>query len=133
MKRTVLSLLSGGLLCLVGGTANAASSTGPAQAAPVGTRVADFTLPRPSDGKAWSLSKETQNAKAVVILFLGTECPVSNAYVPTLAALHQKYAARGVVFVGVKSNHQDDGPAIARHAREFAIPFAVLQDADFAV
>ena len=133
MKRTVSSLLSGLLLCLVGGPALAVPPTGPAQIAPLGMRVADFTLTRPSDGGPWSLSKETQNAKAVVILFLGTECPVSNAYVPTLAALHQKYAPRGVVFVGVNSNHQDDGPAIARHAREFAIPFAVLQDADLAV
>ena len=120
-------------MCLVGGTANAASSTGPAQAAPVGTRVADFTLPRPSDGKAWSLAKETQNAKAVVILFLGTQCPVSNAYVPTVAALHEKYAPQGVVFVGVNSNRQDDGPTIARHAKEFAIPFAVLKDGDLTV
>jgi peroxiredoxin len=107
--------------------------TGPAQVVPLGTRVADFTLTRPSDGQPWSLSKETQNAKAVVILFLGTQCPVSNAYVPTLAALHKQYAPRGVVFVGVNSNRQDDGPAVARHAQEFAIPFPILKDDDLAV
>jgi mono/diheme cytochrome c family protein len=133
MKRTVLALLSAWLLCFVGSPALAGPPTGPAQVAPLGTRIADFTLLRPSDGRPWSLSKETQNAKAVVILFLGTQCPVSNAYVPTLAALHKHYAPQGVVFVGVNSNRQDDGPAIARHAREFAIPFAVLQDADLAV
>jgi mono/diheme cytochrome c family protein len=132
MKRIVLSLLSGWLLCLVGG-ANAAPPTGPAQVAPLGTRVADFTLVRPSDGRPWSLAKETQNAKAVVILVLGTQCPVSNAYVPIVAALHKKYSPQGVVFVGINSNRQDDGPTIARHVREFAIPFAVLKDADLAV
>ena len=133
MKRTVLSVLSGWLLCLVVGRTLAAPATGPAQVAPLGTRVADFTLNRPSADRPWSLSKETQNAKAVVIVFLGTQCPVSNAYVPTLAALHATYAPRGVVFVGINSNRQDDGPAIARHAREFAIPFAVLKDGDLVV
>jgi mono/diheme cytochrome c family protein len=133
MKRTVFLLLSGCLLCLVGGLAWAVLPPGPAQVAPLGTRVADFTLTRPLDGQPWSLSKETQNAKAVVILFLGTQCPVSNAYVPILAALHKTYAPQGVVFVGVNSNRQDDDRAIARHAREFAIPFAVLKDADLGV
>jgi thiol-disulfide isomerase/thioredoxin len=130
MNQTVLSLLSGWLLCLVGGPALAAPDPGPAQAPPLGTRLADFTLTRPSDGRPWSLSKETQDARAVVVVFLGTGCPVSNAYVPTLAALHKEYAPRGVVFVGVNSNRYDDGAAVARHARAFAVPFAVLKDAD---
>jgi hypothetical protein len=130
MKRP-LSLLFGWLLCLVGGPALAIA--GPAQDAPLGTRVADFTLPRPSNGRPWTLAKETQNAKAVIVLFLGTECPVSNSYVPILVALHKQYAPRGVVFVGVNSNLQDDGADVARHVREFAIPFAVLKDADLTV
>src|SRR5262249_40095072 len=106
MQQPALSLLSGWLLSLVGGPALAGPDAAPARAAPLGTRVADFTLARPSDGQPWSLSKETRNARAVVVVFLGTECPVSNAYVPTLAALHREYAPRGVVFVGVNSNLQ---------------------------
>src|SRR5262245_60180388 len=120
-------------MCLVGSPALAVPLAGPVQVAPLGTRLADFTLTRPSDRRPWSLSTEPQHAKAVVILFLGTQCPVSNAYVPTLVALYKMYASQGVVFVGVNSNRQDDGPAIARHAQEFAIPFPVLQDADLAV
>src|SRR5271170_8111949 len=58
-----------------------------ARPGPVGTRVGDFTLPQPADGRPWSLAQETRTAKAVVVLFLGTACPVSNSYVPTLAAL----------------------------------------------
>jgi thiol-disulfide isomerase/thioredoxin/mono/diheme cytochrome c family protein len=101
--------------------------------APLGTRVADFSLPWPAAGRPWSLVQETQHARAVVVLFLGTECPVNNAYVPVLAALHQRYSTRGVAFVAVNSNQQDDAADVARHAREFGIPFPVLKDAGAAV
>jgi thiol-disulfide isomerase/thioredoxin/mono/diheme cytochrome c family protein len=96
--------------------------------APLGTRITDFTLPRVAGGPPWSLVKQTQNARAVVVLFLGTECPVNNAYAPTLAALHKKYDTKGVVFLAVNSNQQDDAAAVAKHARDFGIPFPVLKD-----
>jgi mono/diheme cytochrome c family protein len=65
----------------------------------------------------------------VVVLFLGTQCPVNNLYLPVVAELHKKYGPRGVVFVGVNSNAQDDAAAVARHAKEFGLPFPVLRDA----
>jgi thiol-disulfide isomerase/thioredoxin/mono/diheme cytochrome c family protein len=96
--------------------------------APLGIRVADWTLPRADDGKPWSLAKDGRDAKAVVVVFIGTECPVSNAYQPTLAALHKKYSAEDVLFVAINSNRQDDAAAVAKHAKEHAIPFTVLKD-----
>ena len=36
------------------------------------------------DGKDWSLGK--QNSKAIVVAFIGTQCPVNNAYMPVLVA-----------------------------------------------
>ena len=101
--------------------------------APLGTQITDFTLPRANGGPSWSLVTETQNARAVVVLFLGTECPVNNAYVPVLTALHKKYDPKGVVFVAVNSNQQDDAAAVAQHARSFGIPFPVLKDDGAAV
>jgi thiol-disulfide isomerase/thioredoxin len=100
---------------------------------PLGTRIADFSLPRAGGGPDWTFVKETRDAKAVVVLFLGTECPVNNAYAPTLAALHETYAPKGVVFVAVNSNQQDDAAAVAKHAREYGIPFPVLKDEGAAV
>ena len=131
--RFVLPVLSGWLLCLSANAAAPGGNAGPPLPAPLGTRIADFTRPRPADGAPWSLVKESRNAKAVVVVFLGTECPVSNAYVPTLAALHKQFGPKGVVFLGVNSNPQDDEAAVARHAKEFGIPFVVLKDHDFAV
>jgi hypothetical protein len=89
--------------------------------------LADWTLSQ-SDGRPWSLARDGRGAKAVVVLFLGTQCPVNNLYLPVLADLHRKYGPRGVLFVGINSNAQDDADAVARHAREFRLPFPVLRD-----
>ncbi len=96
--------------------------------APLGVKLADWTLSRADTGKPWSLAADGREAKAVVVVFLGTECPVSNAYVPILAALRKEYSPKGVLFVGVNSNRQDDAAAVAKHAKEFSIPFVVLKD-----
>jgi thiol-disulfide isomerase/thioredoxin len=125
--RLVLCSLPALLICLAGALVYSPAGEG-GLPDPLGTRIGDFTLPQPADGRPWSLAQETRNAKAVVVLFLGTACPVNNAYVPTLAGLHEKYSPRGVVFVAVNSNQQDDAAAVAAHAREFAIPFPVLKD-----
>ena len=38
---------------------------------------------------------------AVVLFFLGTECPVSNGYAPEMQRLSEDYGPRGVVFRGI--------------------------------
>jgi peroxiredoxin len=88
--------------------------------------VRPFTLKDPA-GKAWSL-KDFGDKKAVVVLFLGTECPVNNAYLPRLAELHKAYAGRGVQFLGVNSNCHDTPTRVAAHARANGLPFPVLKD-----
>jgi thiol-disulfide isomerase/thioredoxin/mono/diheme cytochrome c family protein len=96
--------------------------------APVGVKLADWTLPRADNGKPWSLADDGREAKAVVVVFLGTECPISNAYAPVLSGLAKEYGPKGVLIVGVNSNRQDDAAAVARHAKEFSISFPVLKD-----
>jgi thiol-disulfide isomerase/thioredoxin/mono/diheme cytochrome c family protein len=96
--------------------------------APLGIRLGDWTLPRSDDGRPWSLARDGRDAKAVVVLFLGTECPLNNRYLPTVVALQKKYGPRGVLFVGINSNAQDDRAAVARYGKEFGLPFVVLKD-----
>src|ERR1700730_13424709 len=50
----------------------------------------NFTL-KDSAGKAWALN-DVKESKAVVVLFLGTECPINNAYLPRLVELNKEYA-----------------------------------------
>jgi peroxiredoxin/mono/diheme cytochrome c family protein len=71
-----------------------------------------------------------KNAKAFVVVFLGTECPLANLYVPTLLELHGEYATKGVQFLAVNSNAQDAFARVAGHAQEREIPFPVLKDFD---
>ncbi len=52
-------------------------------------------------GKAWSLDS-LKDKKAVVVVFLSFECPVSNSYAQTLAtALHKSYSSKGVAFLAI--------------------------------
>jgi peroxiredoxin len=87
--------------------------------------VKAFTL-KDSAGKAWSLA-DAQGKKAVVVLFLGTECPINNQYLPRLADLHKTYGDR-VAFVGINSNVHDTPTRIAGHLKANGIPFPVLKD-----
>lgn len=92
----------------------------------VGKSVSPFVLPT-ADGSSWALA-ERRGAKATVIFFLGTSCPINNAYLPRVKQLAAAYGTRGVVFVGINSNHGDTAEEIASHAREHGLTFPVLRD-----
>ena len=64
-----------------------------------GMRVIKFSLADPQ-GKLHQPS-EWQGSKGVVLLFLGTECPISNGYAPEMARLASEFRARGILFYGV--------------------------------
>ena len=70
---------------------------------PVGTvlgrRLPDFILPNAA-GKATAFS-DFNDAKHVVVVFLGTQCPIGNAYVPVLNDLQKRYANKGVQVVAI--------------------------------
>ncbi len=71
---------------------------------------------------------DLKNQKAIVLVFLAFECPVSNSYSQPLAELARDYAKRGVTVWGLTPN-QEDGPAeVAKHAKEFNLPFPVFRD-----
>jgi peroxiredoxin len=95
-------------------------------AAGPGKRIDDFTL-KDGGAKSWSLA-DVKGRQAVVVVFLGTECPISNAYLPRLADLARRYETQGVAFVAVNANRQDSPEAVAAHARKNALPFPVLKD-----
>jgi peroxiredoxin len=86
-----------------------------------------FRLPDVRTSRAVALS-DFAGKKAVVVIFMGTACPVNNAYMAVLASLSKKYETAGVQFVGINSN-PGDGPAeVAAHAQRYELPFPVLKD-----
>ena len=93
-----------------------------------GATVNDVTL-RDIHRRPVSLS-DFADKRAVVVAFIGTECPIANLAVPRLIALHEKYAEQGVQFLAINSNVQDEFIEVSAHAQEREIPFPVLKDFD---
>jgi thiol-disulfide isomerase/thioredoxin len=95
------------------------------KSAPTPRKIDTFTL-NDVDGKEWSLGA-LKEKKAIVVVFIGLECPISNAYAPVLTELEKKYA-KDVQFVAINSNALDTPAKIKGHAKEHKIEFPVLKD-----
>jgi hypothetical protein len=67
-------------------------------------------------------------ASLTVLAFLSTHCPISNRYAPTLRAIHDDYAARGVAFYLVYPDPEDEPDAISTHVREHALAGSPIRD-----
>jgi len=94
----------------------------------IGAKVPDFAIPT-IDGQLHSLYSD-KGKKAIVVVFIGTDCPLANLYIPTLVELHKKYASKGVQFLAINSNDQDSFADVVTHTRERKVPFPVLKDSD---
>jgi peroxiredoxin len=96
-------------------------------AAPAAVREA-FSLHDATGGNR--SSREWQGKKAIVLLFVATECPVSNFYSPEFTRIAKRYADRGVLVFGVHSDPGVSAAEAAQHAREYGLAFPVLLDSD---
>ena len=74
--------------------------------------------------------REFKNKKAIVVVFVGTECPIANLYFPALAEMQKRYADKGVQILAINSNDQDTFADVVAHASERKLPFPVCKDAD---
>jgi peroxiredoxin len=92
----------------------------------IGKQVADFSLPD-VNGQALSLAN-FKDKKAIVVIFMGTECVINNAYMPRLVELQKEYGPRGVQILGINSNVQDSAEQVGEHARQNSVNFPVLKD-----
>ncbi len=93
-----------------------------------GAVVADFSL-KDIHRRPRSLA-DFKDKKAFVVVFVGTECPLANLYLPTLIELHKGYSGKGVQFLAINSNVQDGILQVSAHAQERDVPFPVLKDFD---
>lgn len=90
-------------------------------------KVTAFSLKDPRTQRTITLEALRKN-KVIVVVFLGTECPLNNLYVPVLAKLHKEFSERGVAFVGINSNEQDTPTEVAQHAQRNEVPFPIVKD-----
>jgi peroxiredoxin len=94
----------------------------------VGTKVPSFSL-KDAEGKDHKLEHFLDN-KVVVIMFIATQCPVSNAYNERMKRLCEDYSGKGVAFVAINSNKQESIEEIRDHAKKSGFQFPVLKDVD---
>ncbi len=71
---------------------------------------------------------EWNGKRAVVLLFVTTDCPLSNAYVPELNRIEDAYASRGVAFYAVQGDATISLDQVRKHVKEFAYKFPYLLD-----
>jgi thiol-disulfide isomerase/thioredoxin len=93
----------------------------------VGTKVTPFEL-KDSDGKTVKLSDVLPNAKAIVVDFWSSRCPVSEKYEPVLKKLAQDYASKGVVFLPIDANYNEPADEVNKIRTSRGVPYRVLMD-----
>jgi peroxiredoxin len=89
-------------------------------------KVPNFTL-KDYTGKEYSLY-DYLGSKGIVVMFIATQCPVSNAYNARMVDLHDLYAPKGIVFLAINSNKQESIEEIAEHSAKHGFQFPVLKD-----
>ncbi|HEY1809470.1 MAG TPA: redoxin domain-containing protein [Acidobacteriaceae bacterium] len=67
-------------------------------------------------------------AKAVVLFFVASDCPISNRYIPEIERLQHTYDADGVRFLWVYPNPADTAPVVRAHDRQFDIAADTVLD-----
>jgi thiol-disulfide isomerase/thioredoxin len=70
----------------------------------------------------------SDKTKALVAVFISTDCPVANYFQPTLREMAEKYAARGVRFVLLHPDPEITAAAAKKHAKEYSITIPVALD-----
>jgi peroxiredoxin len=89
-------------------------------------KVGDFILDD-YNGVKHALS-EYKSSKAVVLMFIATQCPVSNGYNERMVQLYKDYSSKGVTFIGINANKQESVEEVRNHAKGHGFEFPVLKD-----
>jgi len=70
----------------------------------------------------------SHGGKAVVLLFVRSDCPVSNRYAPELQRLYERYSSRGVDFRLVYPEPGLTPAAMEKHRKEYGYTIPALLD-----
>jgi len=89
-------------------------------------KVENFSLPD-YNGQEHTLS-DYKDSEAIVIMFIATECPVSNAYNSRMESIYSEYSKKGIAFLGINSNKAESVERIKEHAEENDLTFTILKD-----
>lgn len=71
---------------------------------------------------------EDSSTRAIVLVFIATDCPIANAYHPRLTELEREYRAKGVPFFLIHSRAELTDAIARDHAREYDLTIPVVVD-----
>lgn len=71
-----------------------------------------------------------QDTKAIVLVFITTDCPIANYYQPTLRRMTAEFADSGVQFFLLHSDRDTKQKDAVEHAKDFEIKAPVVLDAN---
>ncbi len=91
----------------------------------IGMQIEDFTL-RDHRGKEHSLID--YQGHPVVVVFIGSDCPLAKLYAPRLEAIYQEFKSQGVGMFAINSNCQDTLTKVGAFARIHELNYPVLKD-----
>jgi peroxiredoxin len=99
---------------------------------PLGATAPDFSLPA-TDGKTYSLA-DFKDARALVIFFTCNHCPYVTGSDEVTRETVDRFAPRGVQFVGINSNSpntyaEDSFPHMVERMKTHQFPWIYLHDA----
>jgi peroxiredoxin len=122
---TATAMAQGGTGIRAGDGRGTGSTRG--SATEIGQPVADFTLSDTS-GRTHTLAS-LKGEKATVLIFISTQCPVSNGYNERMEKLAADYKAKGVNVIGINANAPESLDDIKAHAARNNLTFTILKDA----
>ena len=131
MRRMILIVAVGAFVLLAGVTVGwyvRAQQAVPASQVAIGGKVANVQLATVTGEKVQLYNYAGQ--KGTLVIFVATQCPVSNDYNQRMAELARDYTAKGFAVIGINSNRSEPGDEVARHAAEKGLGFTILKDPD---
>ena len=69
-----------------------------------------------------------KDAKAIVFIFIRTDCPLSNRYAPEVRRIHDKFVKSAVRFWLVYPDPGESGEIIRNHIKEYEYRLSALRD-----
>lgn len=72
--------------------------------------------------------KQKNAARVQVNVFLSTECPISQQYIPRLRELYQEFSGQNISFTAYFPLKTDDTKAIGQFRRDYSLPFPTKPD-----
>lgn len=84
------------------------------------------------EGRWYSL-KASEEQRALVLIFVTTDCPIANSYQPLLARLYKEFQSKGFEFVLIHEGPDQSPKKLKEHSEEFSVSFSIVMDAEHTI